>query len=213
MRSRAILASAGVVLAVSFLGAQQPSRSAPTAGGSAPSPATTTKPAGQSSMGAMKSAPMSDAALIKSAMAAAPLAVSQNATIIAPDDKGQIRTLRKGTNGWTCMPDMPESPGQDPMCVDPNGLDWAMAWMQHKPPTTGKMGFGYMLMGGSDASNEDPFATKPAAGQAWVDTGPHVMVFNPGLAFAGYPKDHKNPKAPYVMWANTPYEHLMIPVR
>ncbi|HVZ20119.1 MAG TPA: hypothetical protein VG871_03605, partial [Vicinamibacterales bacterium] len=72
---------------------------------------------------------------------------------------------------------------------------------------------GYMLMGGSDASNDDPYASGPAAGHQWVDTGAHVMLFNPGDRLAGYPTTAENPKAPYVMWANTPYAHLMIPVK
>jgi hypothetical protein len=156
--------------------------------------------------------PTTDAAMIKSAMSAAPEAVSKDATIVAMDDKMQMRTLRKGTNGWTCMPDGP-SPGVDPMCLDKNGMEWAAAWMAHKDPPKGKMGFGYMLMGGSDASNTDPFATKPNSGDKWVDTGPHVMVLNIGIQFDGYPTTPTNTKAPYVMFPNTPYAHLMIPVK
>ena len=151
--------------------------------------------------------------MITSAMSAAPEAVSGAATIIAMDDKMQVKTLRAGTNGWTCMPDMPASPGTDPMCLDKNGMEWAQAWMGHKNPAAGKMGFGYMLMGGSDASNTDPFAQKPAEGQAWVDTGSHVMVLNIGKQFDGYPTTSDNPKAPYVMFPGTPYQHLMIPVK
>jgi hypothetical protein len=64
------------------------------------------------------------------------------------------------------------------MCVDQNGMAWVDALMNKKDPPKGKMGFGYMLAGGSDASNTDPFATTPAPGGKWVDTGPHVMVFN-----------------------------------
>lgn len=87
--------------------------------------------------------------------------------------------------------------------------------MGHTDPPAGKVGFGYMLMGGSDASNSDPYATKPAEGKAWVDTGPHVMVLNAGSMMAGYPSQADNPdtKEPYVMWPGTPYAHLMIPVR
>src|SRR5262245_17067624 len=75
----------------------------------------------------------SDADLIKSAMSAAPLAISQGATIMAMNEKMELRTLRKGTNGWTCLPDSP-SPGPDPMCADATGTEWLMAWMKHQPP-------------------------------------------------------------------------------
>jgi hypothetical protein len=153
--------------------------------------------------------PANDADKIKSAMSAAPAAIAANATIV---DMATMKPLRKGTNGWTCFPDGP-SPGVDPMCLDQNGMLWADAWMNKKDPPKGKMGFGYMLAGGSDASNTDPFATAPAPGSKWVDTGPHVMVLNIGDAFAGYPTTATNTKIPYVMYAGTPYAHLMIPVK
>jgi hypothetical protein len=153
--------------------------------------------------------PTTDADKIKSAMSAAPVAVSKDATIM---DMPSMKVLRQGTNGWTCLPDGP-SPGVDPMCLDKNGMEWAEAWMNHKDPPKDKLGFGYMLMGGSDASNTDPFATKPNAGDRWVDTGPHVMVLNIGDKFAGYPTEATNTKVPYVMFPNTPYAHLMIPVK
>lgn len=156
--------------------------------------------------------PTTDAAMLTSAMSAAPESVSSGATVVAFDSAMAMRTLREGTNGWTCMPDGP-SPGVDPMCLDKNALAWAGAWMSHKDPPKDKLGFGYMLMGGSDASNTDPFATKPNEGDKWVDTGPHVMVMNIGTKFDGYPTTPDNPKVPYVMFPNTPYAHLMLPVK
>ena len=158
------------------------------------------------------SPPTTDQEMIASAMSAAPESVSRDATIIALDDKMQVRTLRQGSSMWTCVPDGP-SPGVDPMCVDKNGLEWMNAWLQRKDPPADKLGFGYMLMGGSDASNDDPFATAPPAGGHWVDTGPHVMIFNVGKRFEGYPATHDDPTRPYIMWGNTPYAHLMIPVK
>ena len=157
--------------------------------------------------------PATDAEMIANATSAAPPTIAKDATVIAMDEKMNVRTLRQGTNGWTCAPDMPASPGNDPMCVDKNGGDWMMAYMHHNAPTTGKMGFGYMLQGGSDASNDDPYAEKPAPGQSWITTPPHVMVLNPGTSFEGYPTTAANPTAPYVMFPNTPYAHLMVPVK
>ena len=156
----------------------------------------------------------SDEELIANATSAAPEAVAQDAAVMAVDAQGQMRTLREGTNSFTCMPDNPNSPGDDPMCVDQHGMEWAHAWMTKTAPPEGKVGFGYMLQGGSDASNEDPYATGPAAGEEWVDTGPHVMLFNVGAMAQTYPSQKNNPDTsqPYVMWPGTPYEHLMIPV-
>jgi len=158
--------------------------------------------------------PMSDQDMIASAMSAAPKSVAEGATIVVMDANNNARTLRQGTNGWTCMPDSPASPGQDPMCLDQNAMEWAGAWIGKRPPPD-KIGFVFMLAGGSDASNTDPYAASPSPGGRWVDTGPHVMVVGPAVArMAGYPRGvQPDTTQPYVMWAGTPYEHLMIPIR
>jgi hypothetical protein len=156
-----------------------------------------------------------DNQLIVSAMKAAPAKVAKDATIIVMEADGKMRTLRKGTNGFTCMPDNPATPGPDPMCMDKNSVEWVMAWVEHKPPPAGKVGFMYMLAGGTDASNTDPFAAKPEPNNNWVKTGPHVMVVGADASFYdSYPKDAKpDTMVPYVMWAGTPYQHLMIPIK
>lgn len=155
-----------------------------------------------------------DQAAIASAMSAAPASVSANATIVAMDSNGKMRTLRMGNNGFTCMPDDPNSPGLDPMCADQPAMAWLGAYLAHKAPEPDKIGFVYMLEGGSDASNTDPYATKPADGH-WLATGPHVMVVGADPAFyAAYPHGPNPDTArPYVMWAGTPYQHLMAPVK
>src|SRR4051812_24898107 len=89
----------------------------------------------------------SDQEIIRSAMAAAPPAIARNATIIAVSQDGQMRTVRKGTNNFTCMADNPSTPGPDPMCGDQNAMAWAQAWIEHKDPPAGKVGFLYMLAG------------------------------------------------------------------
>lgn len=163
--------------------------------------------AAQSSTAAASSDP------IASAESAAPASIAHSASIINVDDKGNVTTLRKGTNGWTCMPDSPTTPGPDPMCMDANAGQWADAWMHHKPPTNGKPGVMYMLAGGTDASNTDPYATKPTADNDWVKTGAHVMIVGSKEILAGYPAGAKpDTGAPYVMWAGTPYAHLMVPI-
>src|SRR5687768_14771874 len=110
----------------------------------------------------------SSADLITSAMSAAPEAVARNATIVAANPDGTMKTLRKGSNGFTCMPDSPATPGPDPMCMDANALKWAQAWIGKKTPPANSVGLIYMLRGGTDASNIDPHAAKPTATNAWV---------------------------------------------
>jgi hypothetical protein len=162
---------------------------------------------------AAKKAP-SEAQMIKSAMSAAPAAVAKGATIVSMDDTG-MHTLRKGSNAFTCMPDNPATPGPDPMCADKNAMEWVDAWVGHKTPPANKVGFMYMLAGGTDGSNTDPYATKPEANNHWIKTGPHVMVVGGDAAFYdAYPKKaDPDTTQPYVMWAGTPYQHLMAPVK
>jgi len=162
-----------------------------------------------------KPAAPTDDAIIKSATSAAPAKVAQGATIVVADASGKMRTIRKGTNGFTCMADNPETPGPDPMCMDANAMEWVHAWIEHKAPTAGKVGFMYMLAGGTDASNTDPYGTKPQPNNHWVETGPHVMIVgaNPDF-YAQYPKQaDPDTSQPYIMWPGTPYQHVMIPVK
>jgi hypothetical protein len=159
------------------------------------------------------SAPRGDAAIIASALDAAPPSIGKDAEVAVMSSEGSMRSVRKGSNGFTCMPDDPKTPGPDPMCVDANAMDWLMALAAHKPPPQNKPGFIYMLKGGVDASNTDPYAEKPAVGADWVRTGAHVMVVGDPqllLGYAGGPKPDTS--EPYVMFAGTPYAHLMAPV-
>ena len=156
---------------------------------------------------------MSDQDTIASAMTAAPAAVGKDATVIAVAADGKIRVVRTGTNNFTCMADNPATPGPDPMCGDVNAMEWVNAWITHQTPPAGKVGFMYMLAGGTDASNTDPYATQPTAGNNWVKTGPHVMMVGGGDILRGYPATaNPDTSKPYVMWPGTPYAHLMIPV-
>lgn len=165
----------------------------------------------------MKAAPSSaaDQKLIQSAMKAAPRSVSGKATIVAMNADGSMRTLRAGTNGYTCMPDSGHAPGSDSMCLDKAAMNWLDALVQHKAPAPGAVGFVYMLAGGTDASNTDPYASKPAPGGHWIRTGPHVMVVGADAAYyATYPAGaDPDTSVPYVMWAGTPYQHTMVPVK
>ena len=151
---------------------------------------------------------------VASAESAAPAALAHNASIVTVDAKGAMTTVRKGTNGWTCMPDSPDTPGPDPMCFDGNAGKWVQAWAGHKTPPDGTPGVMYMLEGGTDASNTDPYATKPTADNDWIKTGPHLMLVGSKAMLAGYPSGAKpDTSVPYVMWAGTPYAHLMVPVK
>ena len=160
--------------------------------------------------GATAALAASDEELIKNATSAAPEAVGKDAAVMNWD----MKTLKEGTNGFTCMPDDTSTTTiNDPMCLDKNGLAFIMAVMSKKEPPPG-VGFGYMLQGGGSASNADPYATA-VDGKFEPDDGPHVMVFGVKEALDAYPQPKSNPDVtkPYVMYPGTPYAHLMMPVK
>ncbi len=147
-------------------------------------------------------------AQIENALSAAPAAIAEGAAVV----DWELNTLREGTNGWTCMPHRPQLPGNAPMCLDEQWVKWAVAWSSHESPEISQIGLAYMLEGGADASNTDPFAAEPASGDDWVRTGPHVMIIVPDpAALDALPTDPNN-GGPYVMWKGTPYAHIMMPV-
>lgn len=153
-------------------------------------------------------------AKIASAVSAAPASISDTATILdyAMDDAGKFVILREGSQDWSCFPDDPNTPDTDPMCLDPTWLDWLYAIVTGTEPNTEVLGLSYMLQGGSTPSNTDPMASAPAAGEEWLRDPPHVMLLMPGeLDPTVFSTDHHSGH-PYIMWAGTPYEHIMMPV-
>ncbi len=149
----------------------------------------------------------SDADYIKAALSAAPRAVAKDAAVVRMGDDGTMHTLRKGSNGFTCL-----IMGTDKMCNDANSMEFLHAMMKKEPPPN-KVGISYMLAGDVGASNTDPFATGKTADNHWIVTGPHIMVFGPPAKALGYTEaKDPDPAKPYMMWAGTPYEHAMVPV-
>jgi hypothetical protein len=177
--------------------------------------ATSALTAAEQKAAAPAAAKPTDAELIASALAAAPAGIAKGATVVTMDAKGEMHTLRKGSNEFSCMPDNPDTPGPDPMCMDQTSMAWVHAMLTHQPPSGGKVGLMYMLAGGTDASNTDPYAAKPTASNHWIKTGPHLMIAGADAAFYNaYPKGaDPDTSRPYVMWAGTPYQHLMVPVK
>jgi hypothetical protein len=154
-------------------------------------------------------------AKIQNAMSAAPRGIAKDATVMDHPAKegGEMAVLRKGTNDWTCLPDDPSTPANDPMCLDKHGLAWADAWMNKKEPKIDGPGIGYMLQGGGSPSNTDPHAKKPPAGQPWMKEPAHIMVFPTGKLDPKVYGTDPHSGRPWIMWAGTPYEHLMVPVK
>tara|TARA_B100001179_G_C18585286_1_gene401904 strand:- start:807 stop:1370 length:564 start_codon:yes stop_codon:yes gene_type:complete len=155
-----------------------------------------------------KKAEYSKEQIIKIAMSAAPSNVSLEATIIGSNGK----TLRKGANGWTCMPGTPPNENVNPMCVDKAWQKWLKAYMNKTSYNSEDEAFGmsYMLVGDQAVDNDDPFNTDKSKG-TWVAEGPHVMILLPESLMSNLPTDPYS-GGPYVMWKGTEFVHMMVPL-
>ena len=146
---------------------------------------------------------------ISSAMSAAPASISGEARVL----DWSMNELRPGTNAWTCLPDRPDTPGNDPWCVTEAWLNFLSAYVNHEEPSYTEIGFAYMLQGDTPVSNSDPYATEPTGPEDWVtNLGPHLMMLVPDKTLLeNISTDHLN-GGPWVMWPETPYAHVMIPL-
>lgn len=164
-----------------------------------------------------KSTPAPGKDPIALALSAAPPSVRTGAAVVTMDDQGRMTELRRGDTGWTCMPTDPGTPVSYPVCVDPNGLAWFEAVMTGHEPDPGKVGYSYMLQGGTTWSNLDPMAMAlPKGEKDWVDLPPHIMILSAKLAKeSGFPSGeaHPNTHKPFVMYGGTPYAIIIIPVK
>jgi hypothetical protein len=149
------------------------------------------------------------AAELAAAENAAPSSLSKNATILNRD--GQV--VRIGNNGWMCLPDDPSTAGTDSICMNESWRNFMEALKNKKKPTYTQVGIAYMLQGDRPVSNTDPYAPDPKPGDDWVDKlGAHMMVLVPDVeTLKSLPTNSKN-GGPWVMWAGTPYAHLMVPI-
>ncbi len=143
---------------------------------------------------------------IARAESAAHPAITRQATIMDVDGK----MLRKGSNGWVCMPGI--MPGDNhPMCNDAVWGKLMNAIGTKSDFKTDRIGISYMLQGDALVSNANPLATDINNGDVWVQEGPHIMIVVPKEMLKGLSDDPFN-GGPYVMWKDTPYAHIMLPI-
>ncbi len=146
---------------------------------------------------------------IAQARSAAPDAISSEATIV--DSDGTV--LVTGSNGWTCLPDT-FAGDNAPMCNDAVWMEMLGAFGQQADFHASQIGISYMLQGeppGSGVSNSDPYHPDRANAEDYVETGPHLMIVVPKEMLEGLTSDPSS-GGPYVMWGDTPYAHIMVPV-
>jgi hypothetical protein len=149
-------------------------------------------------------------ALIESALSAAPPAIAETATVM--NMNGEV--LREGSGDYTCFPY--EGKGSAAMCLDAEWMVWADSWMNRKMDyKPARFGLAYMLAGDAPdggASNIDPFATERTDDNQWVVEGPHVMILTPDQTLLADVASDPDAGVPYVMWKDTPFAHIMMPV-
>lgn len=145
---------------------------------------------------------------IAHARSAAPASISGDATIVVD---GEV--VVEGSNGWVCQPEV--MPGDNaPVCVDGVWQEMMAAVGEKAPFTATRTGISYMLQGepeGSGVSNSDPYHPNPSEAEDYVETGPHLMIIVPKQMLEGI-TDDPSTGGPYVMWKDTDYAHLMVPV-
>ena len=146
--------------------------------------------------------------LVAHARAAAPASVGANATIVI---NGEV--VSEGNNGWTCMPEVMGGDGSA-VCVDATWGEMMAAVGAKAPFKATGVGISYMLLGdspGGGVSNSTPYSEDPQSAEDYVETGPHLMLIVPKELMAGMTDDPSS-GGPWVMWGDTDYAHIMIPV-
>lgn len=146
---------------------------------------------------------------IKRAELAAQSDLSSKATILDAD--GTV--LKEGGSDWHCVPGIPLMPGDvHPMCNDAVWSKLLKAASTGAAFETDRIGISYMLQGDALVSNTNPAATDPNNGDQWIQEGPHIMIVVPKELLQGVSDDPYN-GGPYVMWKDTPYAHIMVPLK
>ena len=140
------------------------------------------------------------------ALSAAPANIANAAKVVDRDENGKGTILRDGQNGFTCFAGHPGTVGAQPFCANAAALQWEKDFAEHKPkPTNTEPGIEYMLAGGTDWSATDPNASSGTP----IKEPPHWMIMWPIDAASGLPTTAKQ-TGTWIMWAGTPWAHLMI---
>lgn len=146
---------------------------------------------GQSSAG---NKPQTDTqpTLVETLMSAAPESVAKHATVLSRTGK----ILKKGDSEWVCR--FAGLTGDTPTCLDSQSRAYFKARSQGKTPQVDRVGLTYMLDGMTMGTG--------------MHMPPHVMLIVPNLSsLKSFPTTPQS-GMPWVMKANTPYAHLIIPM-
>ena len=156
---------------------------------------------------AAKPAGESNETKIARALSAGPANIAKRAKVVDRDENGKETVLREGTNGFTCFPGHHGIIGDNTFCANEAALQWEKDFAANKPkPTNAEPGIEYMLLGGTDWSASDPSATSGTP----FKQPPHWMILWPVDPMTTGISAEPKQTGTWIMWAGTPYSHLMI---
>ena len=148
---------------------------------------------------------------VKLAESAAPPRISQDATITIFGQDGKLVEVRKGTNGFTCLPTIEQGPKPDPVCVDQAALQFLQDFFQGKPkPTMSVPGIGYMARGGFHWEKDGNVVMGKEDGAKLIEEPPHWMIMWPFDAATSKLPTKPNPAGAWIMFEGSPWAHLMV---
>jgi hypothetical protein len=154
---------------------------------------------------------MSKDDLVKLAESGGPADIAKDATIMVPGPDGKMVEAQKGTNGFTCIPDIDGQAKPDPICADPASMQWVNDLMSGAPkPTNTVPGISYMAQGGWHFEKDGKVLMKGEPGAKLIMEPPHWMVFFPFESKTVGLPSLPNKMGAYIMMEGTPYAHLMI---
>lgn len=144
------------------------------------------------------------------ALSAAPARISKDAGVMIFGADGKLTEVRKSNNGFTCIPTIMNLPDPDPMCMDAAVQQWVTDITNNAPkPTNTVPGIAYMARGGSHFE-KDGKVVMSGEGAKVVKEPPHWMVMWPFDPAATQLPTAPNPSGVYIMFAESPYAHLMV---
>ena len=122
--------------------------------------------------GAFTTSAQSDEWKIENALSAGPASITDHATVVdwplnVKDGHTHGSMLRQGSNGWTCVPDIPGRPQHDPMCADETMMKWMAATLAGEKPNIDRVGLAYMLMGEARQGQNAAPAKDPTQIKEW----------------------------------------------
>lgn len=163
--------------------------------------------------------PMSHDQQTQLALSAAPRHIAQDAAVMLLGDDGKLMEVRKGTNGFTCIPDPnPNADRLEPICMDQATVQWFTSFKNNAPkPSNTVPGIAYMAKGAEGWIKDGKLLPKQEAGSILVDFPPHWMIFWPfDSKESGFPSCTVQPEQVVrpgnvcILWEGSPYASLII---